>query len=552
MQLSLTAALSWPPPNLENPETLAPANTVIISTLHVIVTVLLVIRLYSRRQLSGGLRLDDLLIVLAYIPTTLYAAGGIHQELALKIDRHIWDFPKENTVAAFKSALAIGILFASATTLTKLSMLALIYRITSAAGQHVTRCLVLLVITIVAVDGVIFILVELTQCMPLSLFWTPSFTPQNCINQADHLLAAGIINTVTDFIIVLLPIKTVLGLNLPRRQLVGIQVLLGGGVLATIVGAVRVYFTWESHHAADGDITWRSHLVIALSALELYIGIFCASLPATKPFFERLGPRLFGSFRSMSVIEPLSIKRSNPKPEDEESAIGSANLTVRQSSWGSAPVSSLKSPPPAYTQVPKRFTKPSTRSFLPYIGTQQQKFAWKPLISPPVITSPITPTFRVRNNNMQSLQSAMGMPPPSFTSTNHPPSVQQVSTTGPYPSKGTVVSGSTNSSTTSLNLNKPLPKVNDAPGPEWRNSRASKTQSYPMRQSNLSKERITSLRPPPPASATSRRVPNLSVPSYASLSRPAFSAHSSSVFDFVAHDDGHISVHKTPRIPEER
>ncbi|EHA53866.1 hypothetical protein MCOR27_010061 [Pyricularia oryzae] len=552
MLLSLTAALSWPPPNLENPETLAPANTVIISTLHVIVTILLVIRLYSRRQLSGGLRLDDLLIVLAYVPTTLYAAGGIHQELALKIDRHIWDFPKENTVASFKSALAIGILFASATTLTKLSMLALIYRITSAAGQHVTRCLVLLVITIVAVDGVIFILVELTQCMPLSLFWTPSFTPQNCINQADHLLAAGIINTVTDFIIVLLPIKTILGLNLPRRQLVGIQVLLGGGVLATIVGAVRVYFTWESHEAADGDITWRSHLVIALSALELYIGIFCASLPATKPFFERLGPRLFGSFRSMSVIEPLSIKRSNPKPEDEESAIGSANLTVRQSSWGSAPMASLKSPPPAYTQVPKRFTKPSTRSFLPYIGTQQQRFAWKPLISPPVITSPITPTFRVRNNNMQSLQSAMGMPPPSIVSTNPLPLTHQTSTTGPYSAKAAAVPGSTHSSTSSLNLNKPLPKVKIAPEPEWRNSRASKTQSYPIRQSNLSKERVTSLRPPPPPPATSRRGPNLSVPSYATLSRPVFSAHSSSVFDFVAHDDGHISVHKTPRIPEER
>ncbi|KAI6362391.1 hypothetical protein MCOR25_006202 [Pyricularia grisea] len=552
MQISLTAALSWPAPNLENPETLAPANTVIITTLHVIVTVLLVIRLYSRRQLSGGLRLDDLLIVLAYIPTTLYAAGGIHQELALKIDRHVWDFPTENTVPAYKSALAVGILFAAATTLTKLSMLSLIYRITSAANQHVTRCLVLLVITIVAVDGVVFILVELTQCMPLSLFWTPSFTPQNCINQSDHLLAAGIINTFTDFIIVLLPIRTILGLNLPRRQLVGIQVLLGGGVLATIVGAVRVYFTWESSHAADGDITWRSHLVIALSALELYIGIFCASLPATKPFFERLGPKLFSSFRSMSVVEPLSIKKSHSKPEDEESAIGSANLTVRQSSWGSTPVASLKSPPPAYTQAPKKFAKPSSRSFLPYIGTQQQKFAWKPLISPPVITSPITPTFRVRNNNMQSLQSAMAMPTPSFTSNTNPP--VSVSTPGPYPAKGAAaVPASTNSSMTSLNLNKPLPKVNAPLEPEWRNTRASKTQSYPMQQSNLSKERITSLRPPPPPPvATSRRGPNLSVPSYATLSKPVFSAHSSSVFDFVAHDDGHISVHKTPRIPEER
>lgn len=84
MLLSLTAALSWPPPNLENPETLAPANTVIISTLHIIVTILLVIRLYSRRQLSGGLRLDDLLIVLAYV--SLFRLGHLcNAALAMQV-----------------------------------------------------------------------------------------------------------------------------------------------------------------------------------------------------------------------------------------------------------------------------------------------------------------------------------------------------------------------------------------------------------------------------------------------------------------------------------
>jgi hypothetical protein len=40
----------------------------------------------------------------------------------------------------------------------------------------------------------------------VSAYWTLPFTPQKCIDEKHHLLAAGIINTITDFCVVLIPI----------------------------------------------------------------------------------------------------------------------------------------------------------------------------------------------------------------------------------------------------------------------------------------------------------------------------------------------------------
>lgn len=111
------------------------------------------------------------------------------------------------------------------------------------------------------------------EASPVADYWTLSLTPQKCINEEVHLLAAGIINTTTDFLIVLLPVPTVFGLNLPFKQLLIVQGLFTGGVLASVAGAVRTYFTWVMTTSADHDITWNAYIVILLSSLELYIGI---------------------------------------------------------------------------------------------------------------------------------------------------------------------------------------------------------------------------------------------------------------------------------------
>lgn len=108
---------------------------------------------------------------------------------------------------------------------------------------------------------------------PPSAYWTLSATPQRCINEQKHLLAAGCINTTTEFLLVLLPIPCISRLNLPRKQQIIVASLFGGGLFATAVGAVRTYFTFQFFDPANADLTWNAGAIVILSALELFIGI---------------------------------------------------------------------------------------------------------------------------------------------------------------------------------------------------------------------------------------------------------------------------------------
>lgn len=151
-------------------------------------------------------------------------------------------------------------------------MLALIYRVVSVDRSRY-RYVVLAVACVVALDGFIFFLVATFQCSPISAYWTLSSTPQKCINEAAHLLAAGCINTSTDFIIVLIPIPYVTRLKLPRKQQIIIGSLFAGGIFVTAAGAVRTFVMFKLYEDFSKDMTWNSIPIIITSALELYIGI---------------------------------------------------------------------------------------------------------------------------------------------------------------------------------------------------------------------------------------------------------------------------------------
>lgn len=119
-------------------------------------------------------------------------------------------------------------------------------------------------------------------CSPPEAYWTLSIAPQACIDETKHLLAAGCINTITDFLIVLVPIPYVRRLKLPRKQQIIVASLFAGGIFVTAAGAVRTAVTFVLFSDPNKDLTWNSIPVIITSALELYIGIVSApwSIPA--------------------------------------------------------------------------------------------------------------------------------------------------------------------------------------------------------------------------------------------------------------------------------
>ena len=106
---------------------------------------------------------------------------------------------------------------------------------------------------------------------PVSEYWTLSITPQKCINERLHLLFAGIINTMTDFLVFFLPIPTLVSLNIPSRQQFMLCLLFGVGFIVCVAGAVRIYFAWIA--TSTYDRTWTSYGLWIASILELNLGI---------------------------------------------------------------------------------------------------------------------------------------------------------------------------------------------------------------------------------------------------------------------------------------
>lgn len=67
----------------------------------------------------------------------------------------------------------------------------------------------------------------------------------HCINEGKTMLGGGIANSITDLWTTILPIPIVMRLQMPLRQRIWVCILLSMGVIVTIAGSVRTYYTWK-------------------------------------------------------------------------------------------------------------------------------------------------------------------------------------------------------------------------------------------------------------------------------------------------------------------
>ncbi|KAI0115758.1 hypothetical protein GGR51DRAFT_361794 [Nemania sp. FL0031] len=323
---------SWPKPNYLDPESRSTTGQIIGSILLVLVTIILAIRLYSRKRLTNGFGLDDTFICLAYVPAAAFTITGIITQETLQWSRHIWNVEPKFLSPNLLLALIHLFLFDLATSLTKLSILAMLRRLTAASSSKIEHAVVLILAALVAANCFIFIIVEIFQCWPISSAWTISETSYYCIDEEAHLMSANIINTVTDFVVVLLPIRATMTFQLSSRQRVIVISLFGLGLIASSVGIARTYFTWLQLTAADYDTTWQGWYVWLSSLIELHLGIICASVPATKPLFASFMASMTKFTRertkSLMLSEPREARHDEYKSISSGTSLSSLSPTT--------------------------------------------------------------------------------------------------------------------------------------------------------------------------------------------------------------------------------
>ncbi|PMD50260.1 uncharacterized protein K444DRAFT_709894 [Hyaloscypha bicolor E] len=154
-------------------------------------------------------------------------------------------------------------------------MLVLVRRMLSSATLFWRR-ITCLAISICARRASYWALVPALPCLPPQDYWKITKVPDsNYINQTWSLFVIGVTNTLTDLIVVLLPIRIVWTLQLPARQVIIVILLFSLGFMSCIAGVIRTYFM--SRAIKQYDQTWNSFSVWITSAVELYIGRVCSN-----------------------------------------------------------------------------------------------------------------------------------------------------------------------------------------------------------------------------------------------------------------------------------
>ncbi|KAH9897411.1 hypothetical protein F4778DRAFT_743489 [Xylariomycetidae sp. FL2044] len=150
------------------------------------------------------------------------------------------------------------------------------------------------------------------QCTPREFIWDKTRAGGHCIESKYADVTAGIVNLVSDVLILLLPQKVIWKLQMPLKQKLGVSVIFAMGILTCASAALRVYVTvdWlESDDEVGSVASLTLWLIAEMTCLYL---VFC--IPAVpKVFFANgLVSQIAASLRSLHrkhSDESMQLKR---------------------------------------------------------------------------------------------------------------------------------------------------------------------------------------------------------------------------------------------------
>jgi hypothetical protein len=186
-------------------------------TVVVLATVAVAVRFWARRIGPDGYRLDDSLIAAALVvgwglvgATIAATNNGLGQHW-----RAVLAAGESSVITEGQAYLASGILFVVAIALVKISALLLYTRIFGNRQSLLVAAWVIGMFTIVW--SAVVVVVSCLQCRPIAALWDPSIQG-TCINGWSFFVVTGALNTITDLVVLVLPVPAILGLQLQKFE----------------------------------------------------------------------------------------------------------------------------------------------------------------------------------------------------------------------------------------------------------------------------------------------------------------------------------------------
>lgn len=255
-------------------------------------------------------------------------AASVHQGKG-KYNGHV------DTSMIAKLIVAQNTLWAITVGITKASILVQYLRIFSSRHTRVA-CYVLLASLIPAICWGVFGGIFL--CDPVRKLWTPTISG-HCRDAQTYWTSVAGVDIGLDVLVLLLPIPSISGLHLPRKQKLATMLVFLFGFLVCAVSVVRVATVVGV--AKQGDMIMSGIWSIIWSVTEANVGIICASLLALRAWVVKLCPRLLEetgppshALRLPMVQNAESMWRSN---DSEATTLGGSSSTMGHAKTSSSP-----------------------------------------------------------------------------------------------------------------------------------------------------------------------------------------------------------------------
>ncbi|KAE9372935.1 hypothetical protein N431DRAFT_246460 [Stipitochalara longipes BDJ] len=251
----------------------------------------LVARLYAKVCLIKKLQIDDYMIITSLPFTIAFSILQIYQTKNGS-GYHMWDI----TVEMFQRYWFVGgifgpFLYGIGTMFIKASILLFYLRFPCERSLKIVTYIVLFVVCFYSLFGAFTFLL---MCRPVERYWNPNI-PGKCLNFKAAFLATGVFNVATDFTILSLPIWLLRPLRLPKKQKIGVTLILMTGSFVCVVSTERLANIPSS--TVDRDFTWTATLGFIWIIVEMNTAIICACLPSLKTITKHHFP---GSLLSLS------------------------------------------------------------------------------------------------------------------------------------------------------------------------------------------------------------------------------------------------------------
>ncbi|KAI2636234.1 hypothetical protein GGS26DRAFT_588837 [Hypomontagnella submonticulosa] len=268
------------------------------------------LRVLARRKANRLLDMSDYLIIASCFFTVIYQGVAIASVLAGGVGYHVEEIRTRFGVEAgptvfLQQQVVIQILWAISLGLCRFSILNLSTKIFVVQSFVVIARATYALVVVWAITAT---LSAFLMCRPFAYTWDKTIEGGKCGDPMISWVVTGVLNMVSDLIILTLPMPYLFRLEMPLVKRLILIAVFGILVLPTIVSITRI----AAMSTIDfDDITWTVPHTILLSALEPCLAVTLGCVIILRPLFGGRYTSDGTATFNTPPVDPLSRKNSN-------------------------------------------------------------------------------------------------------------------------------------------------------------------------------------------------------------------------------------------------